>query len=98
MTQHTDTPAPTKRPRAQHQVKLEPIYVDLTAIPDLVTLSAPTWQRLVRQGEAPAARKLSGGRVAWLLSEVRAWCESRPVSDLLPPVNAGRRVTLGEGK
>ena len=33
-------------------------------------------------------------RVAYLLSEVEAWCASRPVSQLPPPPNTGRRKTI----
>ncbi|UKI11834.1 hypothetical protein ACLUPT_11990 [Variovorax sp. SCN45] len=34
---------------------------------------------------------LSGRRVAWLVREVEAWAESRPVSNLPPPPNTGAR-------
>lgn len=74
-------------------VNVEPIFVDREAAAAIVSLSEPTLDRLVRDGNFPAPRKVSGNRVAWLLSEVRAWCAERPVSDLLPPKNAGKRKT-----
>lgn len=46
---------------------------------------------MVRDGEFPAPRKLSGRRVGWLTREVEEWAETRPVSDQLPPENTGRR-------
>ena len=52
-----------------------------------LALSQSTVQELVRQGEMPAPRRLSGRRVGWLVREIEAWAESRPVSDLLPPQN-----------
>jgi prophage regulatory protein len=42
---------------------------------------------MVRKGLFPRLRQLSGRRVAYLLREVDEWLESRPVSDLRPPIN-----------
>jgi prophage regulatory protein len=70
---------------------IRPIYLDLASVAKVVSLSVSTIEKLVREGAFPAPRLLSGRRVAWLLSEVEAWCEQRPVSNLPPPHNAGRR-------
>jgi prophage regulatory protein len=70
---------------------LKPMYLDLPRTAEFLALSVRTWQNLVQAGQAPKPRKLSGGRVGWLVSELEAWAESRPVSDLPPPVNAGKR-------
>lgn len=70
---------------------LKRIYLDLPTVATVVSLSAPTIQRLVRENQFPKPRKLSGHRVAWLVREVEEWAEGRPVSDLPPPVNAGIR-------
>lgn len=84
----------TKRARVRCQLPVEPIFVDLATAAASVSLSEPTWQRLVREEKAPAPRKISDGRVGWLLSEIRAWAAERPVSDLLPPPNTGSRKRL----
>ncbi|WP_159702973.1 AlpA family transcriptional regulator [Massilia sp. 9I] len=47
-------------------------------------------QRLIREGEFPKPRQLSGRRVAWLVREVEHWTEQRPVSNLAPPANTSR--------
>lgn len=67
------------------------IYVDLPEVASLVTLATATIQRLVRENAFPKPRQLSAGRVGWLLREVEAWAEERPVSDLPPPPNTGSR-------
>lgn len=43
-----------------------------------VGLSRPQIWRLRRDGEFPAALKLSEHRVGWLESEIQAWLRSRP--------------------
>lgn len=88
MTTH---PSKHTRTAGNASLSLDPIMVDRHMAAALMALSEPTIERLVREGAFPAPRKLSGNRVAWLLSELQTWCEERPVSDLLPPKNAGRR-------
>lgn len=52
-------------------------------------LSESTLEKGVREGTFPKPRLLSARRVGWLVSELDAWCESRSVSNLLPPPNTG---------
>lgn len=66
-------------------------YLDKAAVAEAVALSESTVEKLVRENEFPKPRTLSGRRVAWLVREVEEWAENRPVSDLLPPKNTGRR-------
>ncbi|PUE11786.1 hypothetical protein B9Z51_00735 [Limnohabitans sp. T6-5] len=66
---------------------LRPAVLDIDQCAAYLTLSNGTIERLVRKGEFPAPRQLSGRRVGYLLREVDEWLESRPVSDLPPPVN-----------
>ncbi|MDN4057158.1 AlpA family phage regulatory protein [Massilia sp. YIM B02769] len=70
---------------------MKPLYLELEAVATVVALAATTVQRLVRDGEFPPPRQLSGRRVAWLVREVEEWAEARPVSDLAPPSNTSRR-------
>jgi prophage regulatory protein len=70
---------------------IRPLYLDIASVAGAVSLSVSTVEKLVREEAFPAPRMLSGRRVAWLLSEVEAWCEQRPVSNLPPPHNAGGR-------
>lgn len=70
---------------------MKPIYLELTAVADTVALATTTVQRLVRDGEFPRPRQLSGRRVGWLVREVEEWAEGRPVSELLPPPNTSRK-------
>jgi prophage regulatory protein len=68
---------------------VKPFYLELEAAAAAICLSPSTVQRMVREGEFPAPRKLSGRRVGWLTSEVEEWAETRPISDLTPPPNTG---------
>ncbi|MET3229436.1 UNVERIFIED_ORG: prophage regulatory protein [Burkholderia sp. 1263] len=63
---------------------MKPIYLDLSGVAEATSLSTRQIERLSVIGEFPKARQLSAKRVAWLVSEVEAWCESRPVSSVLP--------------
>jgi prophage regulatory protein len=64
---------------------VKPIYLDVEGVAQAVSLSEMSIRRLIHAGTFPKARAISGRRVAWLVSEVEAWAESRPVSDLFPP-------------
>lgn len=77
-------------------MKVPPLLVDLPTVAAVVSLSTGTVQKLVRENEFPKPRVLSGRRVGWLMREVKEWSESRPISDLLPPVNAGIRKATQE--
>jgi prophage regulatory protein len=54
-------------------------------------LSVSTMEKLEREGIFPRRRQLSDRRVGHLVSELQAWLDSRPVSDLAPPPNTGAR-------
>lgn len=68
-----------------------PIFLDLQTLADVLALSVSTTQDLVRKGQFPQPRQLSGRRVGWLLREVQEWAEARPVSMLPPPPNTGAK-------
>ena len=72
---------------------MKPLYLDLPAVSQAVSLAETTIQGQVREGSFPAPRQISGRRVGWLVREVEEWAESRPKSDLPPPKNTGRRKT-----
>lgn len=61
-------------------------------------LSESTLEKGVREETFPKPRLLAGRRVGWLVRELDDWCESRPVSNLLPPPNTGakkpKKITL----
>jgi prophage regulatory protein len=70
--------------------RMKPIYIDLPAVIETVSLAESTIQRMIREGEFPKPRKISAKRVGWLVREIEEWAETRPVSDQLPPPNTGR--------
>jgi prophage regulatory protein len=79
-----------KQDLAMHLKKVEalrPAAIDIDQVAAYLSLSTGTIQTMVRKGNFPAPRQLSGRRVAYLLKEVDEWLESRPVSDQPPPVN-----------
>jgi len=71
---------------------VKPFYLELDAAAEAVALAPTTVQRLVRSGEFPQPRQLSGRRVGWLVRELEEWAEARPVSTLPPPENTSRRA------
>lgn len=66
---------------------LRPAAIDIDQVAAYLSLSTGTIQTMVRKGDFPAPRQLSGRRVGYLLREVDDWLEARPVSDQPPPVN-----------
>ena len=48
-------------------------------------VSDVSWWRQEKDGKAPKRRQISPGRVAWLESEIIAWMESRPLSEIPSP-------------
>lgn len=70
---------------------IEPIFVDLPTAAEVLSVSPSTVQLLVREQKLKPPRKISGGRVGYLLRELREYAESCPTSDLLPPPNTGAK-------
>jgi prophage regulatory protein len=73
------------------KMTMKPIYMELPQVSNALTLAEATIQRMVREGAFPKPRQLSGRRVGWLVREIEEWAEARPVSDLPPPPNTGKR-------
>lgn len=72
-------------------IAIEPAYLEKTDAAAFLAISESTLEKLVREGELPKPRSVSGKRVAWLVRELREWAEARPVSENLPPPNTGAR-------
>lgn len=68
---------------------IAPAALDKAGAAAYLSLSTSTFERLVREGNAPRPRMLSDRRVAWVRAELDKWLHSRPPSDLLPPANTG---------
>ena len=66
-------------------------FLDIDAVAAAVSLSTGGVQRLVREGSFPKPRALSARRVGWLVTEVEAWANARPIAEMLPPPSAGQR-------
>ncbi|MDH6185517.1 AlpA family phage regulatory protein [Polaromonas sp. CG_23.6] len=73
-------------------LKIRPVALKQEDVADFLGLSVSTLESLVRQGDFPKPRQLAGRRVGWLVRELEAWVESRPVSTQLPPPNTNRRA------
>lgn len=75
-------------------VHVEPLYLAKEAAAAFLALSVSTFEALGRTDSTfPKPRRLSAGRVGYLVTELRTWGERRPVSDLPPPPNTGSRRT-----
>ena len=65
-------------------IQTAPLMVERDSAAAALGISVRTLEGLVRAGDLPPPRKISGGRVGWLWRELQEFAESRPVSDLRP--------------
>lgn len=79
----------TAPPKTRSIVTITPLYLAKKDAAAYLSISESMFDSLVASGEIPRPRKLSAGRVAWLVEDLDTWGRSRPVSDLLPPKNSG---------
>ena len=70
-------------------VTIQPLYLAKPQAAAFLSISESMLEVLVSKGEAPKPRKLSAGRVGWLVEDLIAWGKARPVSDLMPPPDSG---------
>jgi prophage regulatory protein len=70
-------------------IQLRPAVLDAQHAAAYLSLSAPTLERMSREGGFPRPRQLSGKRVGYLLRELDDWLDQRPPSQQLPPPNSG---------
>lgn len=71
-------------------VMIKPAYLDRGDAAKFLAISETTMFRLVNTDpNFPKPRELSGRRVAWLVRELEAWAEKRPIANNLPPENTG---------
>ena len=73
-------------------VTIPPAFLNREAAAAYVSLSETTLEDMVRRGEFPRPRRLSGNRVGWRLRELDEWSDQRPESDLPPPRNTSRKA------
>lgn len=76
------------------KIILKPIFVDIDGAAGLTGLSKSTIWDQINNSDFPKPRKVSARGSRWLVREIEEWAESRPVSDILPPPNTGRKATL----
>lgn len=55
------------------------------------SISEAAVEKLLREDNFPKPRLLTSRRVGYLVRELDAWLEDRPVADLLPPENTGAK-------
>ena len=70
-------------------ISIRPAALEKESAAQFLAISVSTLEQLVREGDFPKPRKLSGRRVGYLVRELEEWLESRPVSDHAPPHNTG---------
>lgn len=76
------------------QVTIEPLIVDReTAAAMLRNMSVSTFEALTRKEELLKPRMVGDRLVGWPVDNLRAWANTRPISDQLPPPDCqvGRR-------
>lgn len=70
-------------------ITLAPVLLARPNAAAYLSISESMLDQLVARGEAPKPRRISAGRTAWLVDDLREWAQARPISDLLPPSNSG---------
>jgi prophage regulatory protein len=73
------------------------LYYLREELPEVTGLSLSTIEEEIRQDRFPKPRKLSAKRVGWLDTDLRAWADQRPPSDLPPPENTGAKKPRRSG-
>jgi prophage regulatory protein len=58
------------------------LYYMKEELPEVTGLSLSTIEEEIRNDRFPKPRQLSKKRVGWLDTDLRAWADDRPVSDL----------------
>lgn len=66
-------------------VSLAPVALDAAEAAQYLRISDSLLEKLVREGQFPQPRQVSGRRVVYLVSELNEWLYSRPVSSIAPP-------------
>lgn len=70
-------------------VTIAPLFLARREAAAFLSLSESHLESMAARGDIPPPRKLSPGRVAWLVDDLIVWGQARPVSDLLPPSGSG---------
>ena len=68
---------------------IEPLFLDRAQAACYLSISTSMLEQIAAKDDGPRPRKLSSGRVGWLVEDLKAWGRARPVSDLLPPAGSG---------
>lgn len=77
------------RPRAVPIVTIRPVFLARPEAAAYLSISESTIDTLVAAGDLAKPRKISPARTGWLVTDLDEFARTRPVSDLLPPRNAG---------
>lgn len=72
-------------------VQIRPALLAADDAAAYLSISVRTMQTLVASGQLAKPRKVSAGRVAWLVQDLDTFATSRPVADELPPPNTNHR-------
>ena len=75
---------PRAKPQITDLIRVEPIAVERGTAAAMLSLAVSTFEGHVARGVLPRPRQI-GGRVAWLVDELRAAAHALPVSELPPP-------------
>jgi len=85
MAETMEAPAKRKRKRDARAVPmpLEPLFVPIEDAAARLSVSVSTVEKLIREGEL-TARKLSDSCSRIRFTDLVAWADSRPISDIKP--------------
>jgi prophage regulatory protein len=64
-------------------IQMPPTLDPVLRLPKVLALTGcaeSTWHRYVKLGLAPRGRRLGPNTVGWLLSDIQAWLQSRPLA------------------
>lgn len=80
-----------QRQRASLVKPITPACLDKPAAALYCAISEATVEKLLREENFPKPRLLASRRVGYLVRELDAWLEGRPIADLPPPENTGAK-------
>jgi prophage regulatory protein len=76
----------------QDEVMSSDRIISIAKVDEMTGLSNVTRWRMEKRGEFPQRRQISPNRIAYLESEVLAWMESRPTSNIKSENDQGGAV------
>lgn len=80
---------PKRKALTRSVIYIEPLILAKPDAAAFISVSESMVDKLVQQKRLKPPRKISNGRMGYLVADLKEFVQGLPVSDLLPPRNSG---------